>query len=201
MKQYIKDNKIKYTNQIVINKDGFNIYNPTEEMILADGWEVYEPVIPEPQPQEPQLEPSSYAMERAVALVMMPQAKAAFKELDDQEALKVKELADTWASKINSEVQVDERLWYDNKLFKVKQKHTVLEIYPPSIDTASLYEEINELHEGTKEDPIPYNNNMRLELGKYYTQNGVIYMCHRDSEQAVYQDLADLVDIYVTVVN
>lgn len=30
MKQYIKDNQIKYANRIVINKDGFNIYNPTE---------------------------------------------------------------------------------------------------------------------------------------------------------------------------
>lgn len=126
--------------------------------------------------------------------------RAAFKELDDQEALKVKNLADTWYSKINTEVQVDDRLWYDNKLFKVRQKHTVQEIYPPSIDTASLYEEINELHEGTKEDPIPYNNNMELELGKYYSQYGVVYMCHRDSEQAVYQDLKDLVGIYVTLV-
>lgn len=200
MKQYKKDGKIEDANRIVVIIDDMQILNPTHEQIIADGWEEYTYIPPEPQPQEPQLEPNSYAMERAVALVMMPQAKAAFKELDDQEALKVKELADTWASKINSEVQVDERLWYDNKLFKVKQKHTVLEIYPPSIDTASLYEEINELHEGTKEDPIPYNNNMRLELGKYYTQNGVIYMCHRDSEQAVYQDLADLVDIYVTLV-
>ena len=117
MKQYKKDGQIKYANQIVIIKDGMRTMNPTEEMILADGWEVYEPVIPEPQPQEPQLEPSSYAMERAVMTMMMPQAKTMFASLDDQEALKVKELADTWASKMGQQVNVGDRLWYDNKLY------------------------------------------------------------------------------------
>lgn len=50
MKRYIKDGKIKHRNEIVIRKDGMNTFNPTEEMILADGWEeyvtpVYEPTI------------------------------------------------------------------------------------------------------------------------------------------------------------
>ena len=41
MKRYIKDGIIKTRNQIVIRKDGMNTYNPTEEMILADGWVEY----------------------------------------------------------------------------------------------------------------------------------------------------------------
>lgn len=50
MKRYIKDGKIKTRNQIVIRKDGMNTFNPTEEMILANGWEeyitpTYEPTI------------------------------------------------------------------------------------------------------------------------------------------------------------
>lgn len=50
MKRYIKEGIIKTRNHIVIRKDGMNTYNPTEEMILADGWEeyitpVYEPTI------------------------------------------------------------------------------------------------------------------------------------------------------------
>ena len=48
MKRYIKDGKIKHRNQIVIRKDGMNTYNPTEEMILADGWEEYVTPIYEP---------------------------------------------------------------------------------------------------------------------------------------------------------
>lgn len=50
MKRYIKDGIIKTRNQIVIRKDGRQYINPTEEMILADGWTesttpIYEPTI------------------------------------------------------------------------------------------------------------------------------------------------------------
>lgn len=38
---------------------------------------------------------------------------------------------------------------------------------------------------------------MELFAGKYYSQNGVVYKCTRNSEQAVYQDLVELVGIYV----
>lgn len=41
MKKYIKDNKIKFANQIVIKKDGKQIINPAEELLLADGWVEY----------------------------------------------------------------------------------------------------------------------------------------------------------------
>ena len=45
MKRYIKtiDGKevVKPANKIVINKDGMNTFNPTEEMILEDGWVEY----------------------------------------------------------------------------------------------------------------------------------------------------------------
>lgn len=44
MKKYIKDNKIKFANQIVIKKDGKQIINPSEQLLLADGWVEY--IIP-----------------------------------------------------------------------------------------------------------------------------------------------------------
>jgi hypothetical protein len=50
MKRYIKDNKIKYANNIVIKKDGMQIINPSEEQILADGWIEYVPPTYEPTP-------------------------------------------------------------------------------------------------------------------------------------------------------
>lgn len=77
----------------------------------------------------------------------------------------------------------------------------VLENQPPSIDTAALYEEINEEHAGTLEDPILYNNNTDLEEGKYYSQGGVTYLCTRSTGQAVYNNLSELVGIYVEVVS
>lgn len=36
---------IKPRNQIVVVKDGKQIINPSEATLMADGWEVYEPVI------------------------------------------------------------------------------------------------------------------------------------------------------------
>ena len=45
--------------------------------------------------------------------------------------------------------------------------------------TESLWERIDETHDGTKYDPIPYSGSMALENGKYYTQDGVTYLCNR----------------------
>lgn len=120
--------------------------------------------------------------------------------LTDEQALSVKNLYPKWESFINSKLEKDYKVLYNDKLYKVKQTiEVVLENQPPSVDTAALYEEINEVNAGTLEDPIPYNNNMELFADKYYSQKGVTYRCTRNTEQAVYQDLSDLVGIYVEI--
>lgn len=121
-------------------------------------------------------------------------------ELTDEQSLQFKDLYPEWATFINQKLEVGFKVLYEDKLYKVKQTiEKVLENQPPSVDTAALYEEINETNAGTLEDPIPYNNNMELFEGKYYSQNGVIYKCTRNTEQAVYQDLSALVGLYVEV--
>lgn len=66
MKQYTKtiDGKTvrKTKGQIVIVKDGMQTINPSEEMILADGWEVYTPPTPEPPTEEQSLEMAKTVM-------------------------------------------------------------------------------------------------------------------------------------------
>lgn len=52
MKLYIKDNNIKPINKIVIFKDGQQILNPTEDLLLEDGWVEYIYVAPEPTEEE-----------------------------------------------------------------------------------------------------------------------------------------------------
>lgn len=42
MKRYIKDNIIKPQNRIIVIKDDLQYINPSEEMILEDGWVEYE---------------------------------------------------------------------------------------------------------------------------------------------------------------
>lgn len=120
-------------------------------------------------------------------------------ELTDTQALEVKSIYPDWSSLIGKTVQKDYKLQYDGKLWKVLQEHLVQEQFKPGVGTESLYTEIVENHEGTIDDPIPYNNNMELELGKYYSQNGVTYYCHYGSGIPVYANLKDLA-IFVTPV-
>lgn len=49
MKRYIKDGIIKTRQQIVIVKSGMRTINPTEEMLLADGWVEYIPPVETPE--------------------------------------------------------------------------------------------------------------------------------------------------------
>ena len=201
MKQYIKNSEIRNANQIIVIADGKQFLNPSEELILKDGWEIYVPI---PYVPPIKLNPDEYEIQAALMLRIRKKQEASImaevETLSDDEALEVKALYPTWASFIGKEVKKGKRLYYNDKLYKVRQNHTVQEHQAPSTDNASQYEEVNEKAAGTKEDPIAYNNNMRLELGKFYSQNGAIYECTRDSEVAVYNDLKELVDIYVKTV-
>ena len=118
-------------------------------------------------------------------------------ELSDKDALSVKSIYPEWASLIGKEIKKDEKTQDGGKLWKALQTHTVQEQYRPGTGTESLYTEIVESAAGTIDDPIPYDNNMELESGKYYSQDGVTYLCTRDTEIPVYQPLVDLIGIYV----
>lgn len=119
--------------------------------------------------------------------------------LTDEESLEVKDLYPEWESKMGQQVNAEEKYRYGGRLWKVLQQHTVQENWKPGEGTESLYTEVSKGHAGTKEDPIPYNNNMELENGKYYSQDGVTYLCTRDTGIPVYNALKDLVGIYVEV--
>lgn len=108
--------------------------------------------------------------------------------------------------KEGDEVKKGFKFQFEDKLYAVLQDHTVIAAYYPSIDTASLYVEVTEDYDvngetlGTLENPIEYNGNMVLENGKYYSQDGVTYLCNRDSGNPVYHTLKDLIGLYVEVV-
>ena len=120
--------------------------------------------------------------------------------LTNNEALSVKEMYPRWEDKVGSTIEVGFITLYDGNLWKARQTHMVMEAYPPSIHTASLYEVINEEHKGTMDDPIPYTPPMEIFAGKYYSEDGVIYLCTRDSGTALSHRLNDLINIYVEIV-
>lgn len=95
-----------------------------------------------------------------------------------------------------------DKLVSGGKLYKVLQAHTSQSTWVPgAAGTESLYARIDEEHDGTKYDPIPYEGNMALENGKYYTQSGVLYKCTRDTGNPVYHALSEPVGLYVEVVS
>lgn len=117
--------------------------------------------------------------------------------VDDQTAVRMTEFYPEWAS--GQAYTAGYKVQRSGKLWRCLQAHTSQDSWAPSTDTASLWEEICESHNGTLYDPIPYSGNMALENGKYYTQDGVTYLCTRDTGNPVYNALSELVGIYVEV--
>lgn len=121
--------------------------------------------------------------------------------LTGKEALEVKEMYPKWKEGI--EVKAGERYEHLDKLYQVDMGHTTQADWAPD-KLSSLWHEVS-YHEGTKEDPIPFNEDhnpqfqgMVLELGKFYIQDEVVYECIRDSQGVkIVQDLISLVGNYV----
>ena len=115
--------------------NGQYISNPTAEQIAEAGWAEYIPpeVIPTPQ-TEPDYEQVMQAVKTMLA--------TSVENLSDEEALQVAALYPTWTSKIGEQVNVGERYWYDGKLYKVVQQHTVQSDWTPDV-SASLFTEVS----------------------------------------------------------
>lgn len=119
--------------------------------------------------------------------------------VDDQTALRM--IAFYPEYEVDHQYKKDEKFVSAGSLFKVLQDHTSQSTWVPgATGTESLYTRIDEKHDGTKYDPIPYNGNMELKNGLYYSQDNVLYHCTRDTGNPVYNALSELVGIYVEVV-
>lgn len=115
--------------------------------------------------------------------------------VDDNTALRMMGFYPEWAS--GSAYAVGYKVRYNGRLWRVLQAHTAQPGWEPSTATASLWEQICETHDGTMDDPIPYEGNMALTAGLYYHQNYIIYRCTRDTGNPVYHPLTELVGLYV----
>ena len=188
---YIKDGTIRDRSRIVIIKDDIQIINPTEELVIADGWQPYTP----PEPGEPQ--PTITDQLRDMVLEQYNGRT----DITDEEALKRPLLVYSWDTYMGKSLAAGQVVSHDGKLWRVRQDvAAVLENQPPSLATAALYEVIEVEPACTQDDPIQYTPPMEIVNGKYYTQGGVLYKCTRDSGQALTHDLAALVGLYVDVV-
>ena len=186
---------IFYHDPLIVN--GMQIYNPSEELLFAAGWMEYTPPpTPEPEPVDyTKYEP--YEEEVVAKLKQLLQAQVS--QQTDEEALNNIELFPTWKELIGKQVEIGTRLYHDDRLWKVRQTHTVSEEWKPDVAT-SLYVQIVADDSGTIDNPVVYEIGMELVEGKYYTEEGVKYLCTRSLAQSVWH-LAYLVGQYVEVVN
>lgn len=139
-------------------------------------------------------------IEEVTAMLIKQQINAL--EVDDSTALRMVDFYPEWADLIGKTVDKAEyKFQHAGKLYKtIPSNHTFQADWVPGVGTESLYTRIDETHDGSKYDPIPYSGNMALENGKYYIQDGVIYLCNRDTGNPVYNPLAELVGLYVETV-
>lgn len=122
-------------------------------------------------------------------------------EIDDQTSLRMLDYYPTWQELIGQTVSQGFKFTYNGNLYKVIQSHTLSESWVPDNGTESLYTRIDEEHDGDLYDPVPYEGNMVLVNGKYYTQDNVVYLCFRDTVNQVNNPLSELVEIYVKIVD
>lgn len=137
-------------------------------------------------------------MTRNEALRLRSVIEQTVQSADDTTALTVVNLHPAWAA--DSAYSAGYKVRREDKLWRCIQGHTALTGWEPE-NAPSLWEQINEVSTGTREDPIPYEGNMALTAGLYYTQDGVVYLCTRDTVNPVYSALRDLVGLYVEEVN
>lgn len=168
------------------------------DLIASEGWVEWNPPTPDPQPQ---YEPSE--SDKLAALNILNADKLV--ALDDGAALAVKALFTPWKERAYAEAIEDrqvfsgERFYYDDRLFKALQPHIAQPDWHPDVVPA-LFVEIT-LEDGSKRNPIHYNNNMELTKDLYYSQDNVMYLCFRSTGNPVYNPLRDLVGLYVNIVN
>lgn len=138
------------------------------------------------------------------ALQLRPVIEQSAQSLEDAVALTAVELFPKWKELVEKGTEVEKgfRFQYEDKLYRTEQpKYTFVKQYVPGeVGTESLFSKVDETHTGTIDDPIPYEVNMEIYNGLYYIQNGVIYLCIRDSGQPLQHDLSALVGNYVEVV-
>jgi hypothetical protein len=199
MKRYIKDGIIKSRNNIVLKvtkeingkEMKLQVINPTEEMILADGWEVYTP---------PTIEPSTTTRKKSrfeIIEELVTKQYNARTDISNEEALEYMAIIYPWDYYLDKVLTEGMMVTYEDKPWRVRQTHTPLEVYPPSLATASLYEAIDKEHSGEVDDPIPYTPPMEIFIDKYYIENGIVYRCIRDSGIALTHSLNSLIGLYV----
>lgn len=124
--------------------------------------------------------------------------------VDDNTALRMKSYYPTWQELVDANFTAEKsgfKFTYGEDLYKtIPPEQQFLPNWIPGQGTESIFERIDETHTGTKEDPIPYKVNMTVYADKYYTEDGILYSCTRNSDIPLQNKASELVGHYFKVV-
>ena len=110
-------------------------------------------------------------------------------DLSNNDTIKYKDYLPDWNDYVGKSLPKDFKFKYNNQPYQTLQYiNIVLENQTPDIVYA-LYAIINEEHEGTLQDPIPYVQQMAIEKGKYYSQYGITYLAIQSMPTGMPYDL------------
>ena len=126
-------------------------------------------------------------------------AQAQVEALTDDEAKKVPALFPLWETE--KAYAVGDRVWYQASLYKCVQAHTSQSTWNPK-DAVSLWANVSEESQeadGSREHPYQWEQGMTSYNGNYYTEEGILYLCIRDSGNPLYFPIASLIGTYFQV--
>jgi len=175
MRQSVDGTQIVLHEEYIKNIDEFNVLTRYEfdsseftDLMNSEAWTHGEDYV---QPNE------DYAKIKAMQ-ILTAETKANINTmtLSNKEKNDVKEFYPKWEDYIGKNLnEIGFIINYNDKLYEIIQPiNSVLEHQTPDLVPAN-YGLVSE-HEGTKDDPIPYEHWMLIKKDKYYTQNGKLYI-------------------------
>lgn len=102
-------------------------------------------------------------------------------DIPDEQALEMPDLFRTWDEVLaaGEQLEADTVLNLDGQLYRVVQPVTPQEHQRPDGEgMLAIYRPIEQTHEGTREDPVPFVYGMDTEQGTYYSSGGKTYLCN-----------------------
>lgn len=120
-------------------------------------------------------------------------------ELSDDDAKKVPALFPVWQT--DEAYAVGDRVYYNGSLYKCVQAHTSQSTWNPK-DATSLWANVSEESQeadGSREHPFAWESGMTSYNGKYYTEEGILYLCIRDSGNPLYFPISSLIGTYFQI--
>lgn len=139
--------------------------------------------------------PVATPTQQDINALLLLQAQA----LPKEQAVKVKSMYPVWGPGVSytkgQKVLIHHGGVMGDRLYEARQDHISQEDYNPLI-TPALWEYLDESHQGTSKDPIIATLNMTYYKGSYYSEEGELYLCIRDSEIPLAFMPSDLVGSY-----